>query len=447
MMMSEGSAVARVTACLAAIEKFDAALGVMITVCADEALKQAEEADRAAARGDWHGVLHGMPIALKDNIDTAGIRTTSGGAFDAERVPTADAQVAARLKANGAIIIGKVNLAEYAFSVTTQNHHYGSCKNPWDVSRIPGGSSGGSGVVVAANMAAGALGTDTGGSVRIPASFNGLVGIRPTLGRVPNTGVTPVSEAFDTVGPLARRAVDVARMLHAIEGYDPTDLTSVDAAFDDVLGQLDRGVEGMRIGVATNLLAEATAEIAERVADGIRVLEACGADVFEMELNDTAEAQSQMMNILYPEASFRHAEKMASAPEKYGPGVLERLERGLKISSMDSARALSYQREYRRKMARVFDEFDLLAMPTVPVAPPHIAGTDITETTHQLTILTYWTAMAQLPGISIPCGFADGLPVGLQLVGRPFADGELLAAAAQYQTKTEFHLAEPPLVA
>jgi aspartyl-tRNA(Asn)/glutamyl-tRNA(Gln) amidotransferase subunit A len=447
MMMSDGSAVQRVTACLEAIERFDSTLGVMITVTADEALKQAEEADKAAARGDWHGVLHGMPIALKDNIDTAGVRTTSGGAFDADRVPKTDATVTTRLKANGAIIIGKVNLAEYAFSVTTQNHHYGSCKNPWDISRIPGGSSGGSGAAVAANMAAGTLGTDTGGSVRIPASFNGLVGIRPTLGRVPNTGVTPVSEAFDTVGPLARRAVDVARMLHAIEGYDPTDLTSVDAPFDDVLGQLDRGVEGSRIGVATNLLAEATPDIAERVADGIRVLEAAGAEVFEMELHDTAEAQAHMMNILYPEASAKHEERINTSPEKYGPGVLERLQRGFKISSLDTARSLSYQREYRRRMARIFDEFDLLAMPTVPVAPPQIDGTDITETTHQLTILTYWTAMAQLPGVSIPCGFAAGLPVGLQLVGRPFADGELLAAAALYQTKTEFHLAEPPLVA
>lgn len=445
--MSEGSARKRVTACLEAIERFDTSLGVMITVCADDALQQAEEADRAASRGDWHGVLHGMPIALKDNIDTAGVRTTSGGIFDAKRIPSADATVTERLKSQGAIIIGKVNLAEYAFSVTTQNHHYGSCKNPWDPTRIPGGSSGGSGAAVAANMAAGALGTDTGGSVRIPASFNGLVGIRPTLGRVPNTGVTPVSEAFDTVGPLARRAVDVARMLHAIEGYDPSDLTSVDAPFDDVLGQLDRGVEGTRIGVAVNLLAEATPEIAERVTDGIRVFEALGAEVIEMELLDTDEAQRQMMNILYPEVSARHEQRMNTTPEKYGPGVLERLERGLKISALDSARALSYQREYRRQMARVFDQFDMLAMPTVPVAPPQIEGTDITETTHQLTILTYWTAMAQLPGISIPCGFAAGLPVGLQLVARPFADGELVAAAATYQTKTEFHLAEPPMLA
>ncbi|MEX2533893.1 MAG: amidase [Nitriliruptoraceae bacterium] len=444
--MSEGSAVARITACLEAIERFNATLGVMITVCADDALKQAQEADRAAARGDWHGVLHGMPIALKDNIATAGVRTTSGGLFDVERIPTVDATVTARLKANGAIIIGKANLAEYAFSVTTQNHHYGSCKNPWDITRIPGGSSGGSGAAVAANMAAGSLGTDTGGSVRIPASFNGLVGIRPTLGRVPNTGVTPVSEAFDTVGPLARRAVDVARMLHAMEGYDPNDLTSVDAPFDDVLGQLDRGVQGMRVGVAVNLLAQATPEIAERVADGIRVLEALGADVFEMELLDTDEAQRQMMNILYPDASAYHEQQMTAAPEKYGPGVYDRLARGLAISSLEVSRARSYQRGYQRRMARVFEDYDLLAMPTVPVAPPQIIGTDITETTHQLTVLTYWTAMAQLPGISIPCGLAEGLPVGLQLVGRPFADGELLAAAAQYQTKTEFHLAEPPLV-
>lgn len=444
--MSEGPAVTRVQQCLQAIEKYDAQLGVMITTCADDALQQAKEADAAAARGEWWGVLHGMPIALKDNIDTAGVRTTSGGTFDAERIPTADATVTKRLKDHGAIILGKVNLAEYAFSVTTQNHHYGSCKNPWDTTRIPGGSSGGSGVVVAANMADGSLGTDTGGSVRIPASFNGLVGIRPTLGRVPNTGVTPVSEAFDTVGPLARRAVDVARMLHAIEGYDPDDLTSVDAPFDDVLGQLDRGVEGIRIGVATNLLAEATDDIAEQVVDAIRVLEAAGADVFETELHDTAEAQAEMMNILYPEASAKHEERINSSPEKYGPGVLERLQRGFKISSLDTARSLSYQREYRRRMARVFDQFDMLAMPTVPVAPPQIAGTDITETTHQLTILTYWTAMAQLPGVSIPCGFAAGLPVGLQLVGRPFTDGELLGAAALYQTKTEFHLAEPPLV-
>lgn len=439
------SATARVEACVRAIKKYDDRLGATITVMADEARTAAAHCDEAAAEGRWLGILHGMPIALKDNVSTEGVRTTSGSTFFADHVPTADAFVVRRLKEAGAIPISKTNLAEFAFGATTQNAHYGSCRNPWDVDRIPGGSSGGSGAAVASGMAVGALGTDTGGSVRIPASVNGIVGLRPTLGRVSNGGVTPVSEAFDTVGPLAHRVVDVARILAAIEGYDENDVTSVDGPKDEVLRTLGRGIEGLRVGIPIAYIDQVDPEIDATVRKAIEELERLGAHVQEIEVRGAKEAQQYMMQMLYPDAAAFHQDRVAEAPEAFGSEVLDRLKIGLQTSSLEYSNAVSWARSWRRELRRCFTDVDLIATPTAPVAPPLIDGAGMIATTHAITTLTYGWALGGLPAVSVPCGFVDGLPVGLQLAGRPWEDGLVLRAAAAYQDVTEWHLRRPSL--
>lgn len=443
-----GSAVESVENCLRAIERFDQQLCVTITVMADEARTAAARCDEAAAEGRWLGVLHGMPVAVKDNIDTAGVRTTSGSAFLSDRVPDADSFVVRRLKAAGAILIAKVNLAEFAFGATTQNAHYGSCRNPWDPDRIPGGSSGGSGAAVAAGMAVGALGTDTGGSVRIPGSVNGLVGLRPTLGRVSNRGVTPVSESFDTVGPLAHRAVDVARLLAATEGYDPDDVTSVPGPADEVLPRLGRGIQGLRIGVPERFFFDdVDSQVKTVVGIAIEELERLGATVHEIAIEGAEEAQAQMQRMLYPDAAAFHEKRMAQAPHRFGKDVYARLELGPQTTSLEYAGAVAWRRRWLRELERCFRHVDLIATPTTPVAPPLVDGADMINTTHALTTLTYGWSMGDLPAVSVPCGFADGLPVGLQLAGRAWQDGLLLQVAAAYQEVTQWHLQKPALLA
>lgn len=441
------SATEQVERCLRRIEQLDAQLGVTITVMADEARAAALRCDEAAAEGRWLGLLHGMPVAVKDNIDTAAVRTTGGSSFFSDRVPESDAFVVRRLRSAGAIPIAKVNLAEFAFGATTQNVHFGSCRNPWNPDCIPGGSSGGSGAAVAAEMAVGSLGTDTGGSVRIPASVNGLVGLRPTLGRVSNGGVTPVSLNFDTVGPLAHRAVDVARLLAAIEGYDPDDVTSVRGPADEVIRTLDRGVDGLRIGVPTRFFFDdIDPQVEAAVRAAIDELERLGASVHEVVVEGAEEAQRRMQQMLYPDAAAFHEQRMAESAERFGSDVYTRLQLGPQTTSVEYAKAVAWRHRWLRELGRRFEQVDVIATPTAPAPPPLIDGADMITTTHALTTLTYGWSIGNLPALSVPCGFADGLPVGLQLAGRPWEDGLLLRVAAAYQSVTDWHTHRPPLL-
>ena len=237
------SPVELVQSCLDYIESLNPGLNAYLTVMTDSALAAAKAAEQAVGAGDALGPLHGVPVALKDNCEVAGVRLTGGTPFLRDNVATADAEVVSRLRQAGAIILGKLNMHEWAIGGTTRNPHYGPCHNPWDPTRIPGGSSGGSGAAIAADMALVTVGTDTGGSVRIPAALNGVCGLRPTMGRISNRGVIPVSWTFDTVGPLARRAEDIAQVLQVLAGYDPHDLTSIDQPVDDYLTGLNDGIE------------------------------------------------------------------------------------------------------------------------------------------------------------------------------------------------------------
>lgn len=445
----EGDVSRSVRDAMAQMDRLDGQLRAVITRLDEEAMEQARRCDVARVRGKSLGPLHGWTVALKDNIATAGVRTTSGSRFFQDFVPVADAFVVERLRRAGAIFTAKVNLAEFALGATTDNDHWGTCRNAWDPERIPGGSSGGSAVAVAAGMAKVSLGTDTGGSVRIPAAVNGLVGMRPTLGRISNGGVTPVSGSFDTVGPLAHTAEEAARVFEVIDGYDPTDPTCLDRERVSVLDGLDDPVHGLRVGVPRRFFYEdLDPSVDRRLGEFLGALEGLGGTLVDVELPDAEQAQAHMFNILYPDAAAAHAERMACQPELFGPQVLERLRLGEGVDARAMATAISWRRSWQRAVERVFDAVDLIVTPALPGDVPKVQAGGMISTTHNITRFTYPWAMFSGPSLSVPCGFHDvsGLPIGAHLTAPAWHDHVVLRAAFAYQQVTQFHRATPPLL-
>ena len=442
----EVAAVEAVQAYLDRIERLNGTLGAYLTVAGEAALAQARAADEALARGEPPGPLHGLPVALKDNIDTAGLRTTVGSSFFADRVPEADAEVVARLRGAGAIVLGKLALHEFAYGATNDNAHYGPCRNPWDPERIPGGSSGGSGAAVAAGLCAVALGTDTGGSVRIPAALNGVSALRPSDGRISIRGVFPITWTLDTVGPIARDVADLAAVFGVLAGYDAGDTRSVDAPVDDYAGALRRGVAGLRIGVPrTFYFDDVDADVVALVRAGADTLAAAGADVVELDLPGAEDAVEAATAIIRAEALAIHADRLRDEPERFGDDVRRRLELGRSITGADYARHREQARAWRRAVDRAFERVDLVLAPSTGTTAPPI-GSEMIETTRRLVRLTYGWSLAGLPALSVPCGFSDtGLPVGLQLAAPRFGEAALVAAGAAYQAATSWHLEEPAL--
>lgn len=449
--MSDGqirSAVETVEHNLARIAAHDDVIKANITVMADQALADAKRLDEAAAKGQWMGPLHGVTIGVKDNINTAGVRTTMGSDFFADYVPNTDATVVKKLKAAGAIIISKVNLHEFAFGGTTQNINFGSCRNPWNTDHIPGGSSGGSGAAVAAEMCIGSLGTDTAGSVRNPSSLNGVVGIRPTMGRVSNGGVFPVSHFLDTVGPMAHRAEDVARMLAVMEGYDPADTSSQDGPCDELLRGLHDGIDGLKIGVPTNFFFDdVDPEIAQRVRAALDVFASLGAELVEIYVPGVEEAMERTLPIIYSDAAAVHHERIANEASRFDPNGLERLMLGVNMTAPQYGDAMTWRYAWVRQLEQVFRQVDVIASPMVRVRTPRVDAVDFLATTHKLGQLSYGWALANVPALSLPVGFVDGMPVGMQLAGAWWRDGMLLRAATAYQSVTDWHTARPAMLA
>ena len=413
-----GAARAAVERCLARIEQLDPVLNAMAATTAERARDEADACDRAAAEGRWLGLLHGMPIALKDNIETAGVRTTSGAAYLADHIPNRDAPVVGRLKAQGAVLIGKANMQELAWGVVSTNPVFGQCRNPWNPERIPGGSSGGSGATVAAEMADAALGTDTGGSVRIPASMTGIAGLRPTHGRISIRGITPVSVAHDTVGPMARSVADVARLFAALAAYDPLDPVSRDLPLDNFLPRLDDGIEGVRIGLARNFFFESVdAEVEAAVRAGAGTLESLGAHLVDVTLPGAETAQRWTTIMAYADACAYHKERLDAGPGALSEAVYERMIMGREFSAVDYAEAMRGREAWRRALAQVFETVDVLLAPTTPrPAPPIADDRNLHRATQDATRFTYGGALASIPGLSVPCGFSsDGLPIGMML--------------------------------
>jgi len=425
MKSGELTAQALVESCARQIEQLNPELCAFITVLHPE------------AEGSPHGngKLAGIPIAVKDLFETKGIRTTAGTPFFKDYVPEADAVAVERVKQAGGIIMGKTNTHEIALGVTTVNPHFGTCRNPWDSARISGGSSGGSAVAVATGMALAGLGTDTGGSIRIPASLCGVVGLKPAYGRVSVRGVFPLSWNLDHVGPLTRSVKDAAIMLQVLAGYDPEDPFSADQPVDDYLVHLEEGVQGWRMAAAIGDFVEAAdAEVLKAVDAAGKVFEQMGAAVEKVDVSfrrDAAVANSLMTPV---DGAAFHRERLAEHPDWFGADIRERLEMGRAFTSTEYALARKTQSEMKHRMGKFFREYDALLLPSTPITAPLIEGNDAVDQARRLTRFTAPFNLTGLPAISVPCGFSESrLPIGLQIVGGAWRESAVLRAARAYE--------------
>ena len=434
-------------AVLASIERLNPVLNAYLTVTAQDALAQAEAAEAAFRRGEDHGALQGIPIGLKDLYDVAGVLTTAGSPILADNVAASDSAVAERLRSGGAVLLGKQNMHEWAFGVTTANPHFGVCHNPWNLERVPGGSSGGSGAALAAGLCLGAFGSDTGGSIRIPASLCGITGLKPTRGRVSLRGVIPLSWSLDHAGPMARTVSDVAILLQAVAGYDPADPISLDVPVDDYLGGLGDGLAGVRVLVPDNYFFEVSdPEVARVVRAAIDDMGHLGATLVHVELPGVEALSGHNREITATDAYAYHAGHLRERPNDLSADVWGRMRTGIDETGAGYALARQQQRIWRRILEELLAGEAVLATPATPLAAIPIAGTDAVAAATRLTSLTSPFNLTGLPAISIPCGFtAEHLPVGLQLVGRPWGEATVLRSARAYQQATCWHLHRPPL--
>ncbi len=430
------------------IEHLNPQIRAVITPMAEEARETARRLDARAPDGRPAGALAGLTVSIKDNVDVAGVRSTAGSKFFNDRIANADATVTTRLREAQAALIAKVNLHEFAFGGTTQNPHHGSCRNPWNPDHIPGGSSGGSGASVAAGMCDVSLGTDTGGSIRIPAALNGLVGVRPTVGRVSNAGSLSVSGMFDTISPLAHTVADAAAVFEAIAGYDPEDEFSIDTGVESWISRRALGVEGLVIGVPRNFFFEGIdAEVDQAVRAAIATLKDLGMRVVEIDIPGVEAVHKQMTDVLLCDAASFHRERLENHPGDFGKDVYERMMIGYRTSGIDHAAGIRAQQHWRRQIELLLEEVDLIVTPTVGFGAPRVADAQVMiEATRGLTRLTFPWSFAQVPAFSIPCGFtAAGMPIGMQIVGRHFDEALLFTVGDAYQGATDHHLKRPAL--
>jgi aspartyl-tRNA(Asn)/glutamyl-tRNA(Gln) amidotransferase subunit A len=440
--------------CLARIEALQGRINAFITVTGDLARKQARQAEREIIRGNYRGPLHGIPISLKDLFYTTGIRTTAGSKVLRNFVPVENAVVVDRLLSAGAILLGKTNLHEFAFGATNVNPHYGPVRNPWDPARISGGSSGGSAAAVVAALSLASVGTDTGGSIRIPSAACGCVGLKPTYGRVPLDGVVPLATSLDHVGPLTRCVVDAALLLEVLAGSashqpGPTALPPL-----PTLRQLRKGIRGLRIGIPTRFFYDhIQISVRQAVKRAIEDLEQLGASVRDVILTGMDETAVLAGEITAGEALAYHSNWLDKRSRDYGSDVRSRLESARSQSSLTYLKALERRRLYKERFMRVLEDVEVLVSPTIPIVAPLIEdqnifiGSDQEDIRLALLRLTRPGNLSGLPSISVPCGFSsDGLPIGLQIMGREFDEARVLHAAYAYEQATPWHKRMPPSI-
>jgi aspartyl-tRNA(Asn)/glutamyl-tRNA(Gln) amidotransferase subunit A len=442
----EVSPVELTRACLDRIEKLNPALSAFITVTAESALAEARAAETEILRGKWRGPLHGIPVALKDLIDTAGTRTTAASAVFEHRIPTEDAEVVRRLRRAGAVIMGKNNLHEFAYGGSSLVSFFGDVHNPWNTGHIAGGSSGGSAVAVAAGLCYAAIGTDTAGSIREPAALCGCVGIKPTYGRVSARGVIPLSWSLDHVGPLAGTVGDAAIVLQAIAGYDPLDVGSAEVAVSDYVSGLSDEIKKLRIGVPrAYFFDDLDDEVRAAVDHALVVIGTLVANVRDVRIDVSSDRTVQAA-----ESYAYHADIVAKTPELYQPETLRRIRAGEKISAAEFIqRRRELDMERRRRAHDFFVDVDLLVTPTMPIPAPAIADLrrdpDVLRPA-ELRLLrnTRPFNVWGLPAISVPCGFTkSGLPIGLQIAGPQWREDLVLRLASAYEAATEWHKRSP----
>jgi aspartyl-tRNA(Asn)/glutamyl-tRNA(Gln) amidotransferase subunit A len=414
-------------------------LNAFISLFPEDALAEARRLDEARRRGEVLGPLHGVPITAKDLVWSKGRRTTSGSKIDADFVPDRDAPALTRLRARGAVLLGKTNLHEFAYGVSNVNPHYGPARNPWDRTRISGGSSGGSAVALACGIGFGSIGTDTGGSIRIPSALCGTVGLKPTYGRIPREGVTPLSWSLDHVGPMARTVEDLALVYEAMSG-ESVDLPEFSESAP---------LRGLRVGVHRRYFFEnLSAEVEDSVKDAVAALQDLGASLVEIDVPEI-EIQGACRNaIAFAEASAYHEKNIRSRPQDYGEDTREHLRLGLLIPATEYLAALRARRLIVRAFRKAFDGIDVLAAPSAPATAPPIGAAALEngeELRSGLLRLAGPFNTTGFPALSLPCGFdGNGLPIGLQLAAGPRREALLLRVARAYERRAG--LARSPAV-
>lgn len=410
-------------------------------------MEAAKQAEREITAGKLRGPLHGIPLVLKDLVETKGLRTTASSKVLSDYVPTEDASITQKLQEAGTILLGKTNTHEFAYGVISP-----PTRNPWNLDCVPGGSSGGSAAAVASGMAGLAIGTDTGGSIRIPSALCGTVGLKPTYGRVSRKGIVSLSWSLDHAGPITRSSEDAALMLQAIAGYDPRDPASANAPVPDYTGKLKDGIKGLKIGLATGPYFQlATPGVSSAIQQAAETLRGLGAEVQEIQIPNIEETVAITFTIVLAEASAYHQKWLRSKGELYNPDVFTLLQAGELVLATDYLQAKRRRSVFVQGVLDLFNKVDVLLMPTEPCPAPRVDQELIDFGPVQLPpimALVYYTApfnVAGLPTLALPCGFENGLPLSLQLVGKPFEEASLLRAGYAYEHATDWHKQHPTI--
>ena len=444
LQKKEVSPVELTSACLERIERLNPRLNAFITVTTDSALEEARKSEAEILRGEWKGPLHGVPLAVKDLIETAGVRTTAASAVLKDYIPAADAEVIRRLKAAGAVLLGKLNLHEFAYGGSGIIGHFGPARNPWNTAHVTGGSSSGSAAAVAACLCYGAIGTDTAGSIRLPAAYCGITGLKPTYGLVSMRGVIPLSWSLDHVGPMARTTADTALMLQAIAAYDPQDIYC--QKFPPVYypSAIEEKTAALRLGVARDFWNEADGEITHAVDAAAAALGTMTAGVQDIALSTQVDR-----TVVRCEPYTYHQKYLPQQESGYDPETLKRIRSGADVTAAQYIQAYRDLLQQRRQILQTFERIDLILSPTAPILPPSLSDLQAAPDqlrTKELFMLrnTRPFNIFGLPAISLNCGFSkSGLPIGLQITGAPGAEGAILALAHLYQKQSDWHKKRP----
>jgi aspartyl-tRNA(Asn)/glutamyl-tRNA(Gln) amidotransferase subunit A len=449
----EISPVEIIDAHLSRIDETEPVLNSFITLLADQARTAARQAEKDIQAGRYKGPLHGIPVGLKDLYNTGGVRTTSGSKIFDNFIPAEDCTVAAKFHKAGAILLGKLNLHPFAYGTTGENPDYGHMHNPWDPEMVTGGSSGGSGSAAASGQCTIATGSDTGGSIRIPAALCGIVGLKPTYGLVSRYGLTLLSWSLDHAGPMVRTVEDAAITMNVIAGYDPKDVASAKVEIPDYTSALTNDVRGLRIGMPKEYFeTPMDPQVRKAVQDAVSVLESMGAEVKEVSFPMFNQSQAISSTVLMAEATACHRDLLEKDGHQLYEPVRQRLEAGLFISAANYLRAQQARAMLDLEVRRLLDDVDLLAGPTEPVTAPRLLASKVMAEEQEIGVvgaLTQYTRPYNLtgfPAITIPCGFSDeGMPIGLQLAGRPFDELTVLRAAYAYEQANDWHTRRPPI--
>jgi aspartyl-tRNA(Asn)/glutamyl-tRNA(Gln) amidotransferase subunit A len=435
-------------ACLVRIEQLNPQLNAFITVTADSAMEDARKAEEEISRGAWRGPLHGIPIALKDLVETAGVKTTAASAVLKDYIPEHDAPIVERLKAAGAVLLGKLNLHEFAYGGSSMISHFGVVHNPWNTAYITGGSSSGSAAAVAAGLCYGAIGTDTAGSIRLPSACCGIVGLKPSYGLVSIRGVIPLSTSHDHAGPMTRSVTDAALMLQVIASYDPLDIYAQKfPAVHYPAAMEEQPLRSLRLGVAREWFwQDLNAEVQKAAEDAVAVLTKLTAGVTEISIDIPTDR-----TVFVCEPFAYHQRYLPEHANEYDPETLRRINSGAEVTATQYIAGQQELQRRRREICKVFEKVDLLITPTCPVLPPAItelqaAPQELRPKEIQMLKNTRPFNVFGLPTISVPCGFShSGLPIGLQISAAPGNEATVLALAKAYEQQTEWHTRKPQL--